>query len=102
MHASSLWILLALSWLPAVQAADVERGRQILEENCLSCHPAGTFARPGSSVQWLEQLQNRVQGCSNSHVPYLDADEIEDVSACLNADFYRTHNYWVEMFHYID
>jgi cytochrome c553 len=78
--------ILLLAGLPAAQAAD---GKQLVEENCTSCHDDSVYSRKDRRVTSLEGLQKQVKRCElNLGLKWFD-DEINAVTGYLNDTYYR-------------
>lgn len=67
---------------------DPQRGAKI-HEVCLDCHGTGLYVRPDRKVTSLEALRQETQRWGDYYHPALTAQEVEDVVAYLNRDFYR-------------
>ncbi|MCX8017201.1 MAG: hypothetical protein N2690_04795 [Rhodocyclaceae bacterium] len=72
---------------PAPQG-DAERGAQI-HAVCLDCHGTGLYVRPDRKVDSLEALKKETLRWGDYYNPALSAQDVEDVVAYLNRDFYR-------------
>lgn len=77
-------------------AADLERGKELHQENCMSCHDSimggngnQIYTRPNRQIQSLSELRHQVKRCKTSlEEPWPD-DQIEDVVVYLNKNFYK-------------
>jgi len=77
-------------------AASVESGRELHQENCISCHQAkmggdgsGIYTREDRRIDSFEALNNQVRRCKTSlGVPWPE-HQIEDVITYLNETFYK-------------
>jgi cytochrome c553 len=77
---------LLLAGLPAAQAAD---GKQLVVENCTSCHDDSVYTRKDRRVTTLEGLKKQVKRCElNLGLKWFD-DEINAVTGYLNDTYYR-------------
>lgn len=93
---ASLIFGLSLSFLASAHAADLKRGQQLLEENCIKCH-AGMVGGDGSKiytradhrVDSLEALNAQVHRCKTSLGVSWPEDQIADVVAYLNHKYYK-------------
>jgi len=93
-HLISLLLLFTLS--SVVHAADPQRGRELHKENCISCHASmmggdgtGIYTRPDRRIESLDALYKQVRRCKTSlGVPWPE-DQIDDVVAYLNQNFYK-------------
>lgn len=77
-------------------AADVQRGRQLHNENCVSCHKnmlggdgSGIYTREDRRIGSYEALRHQVKRCKNSMGASWPDDQIEDVITYLNETFYK-------------
>ncbi len=85
---TGLILCLSLPALPAL-AADVAHGGQLQQENCMSCHDDGIYTRANRKVTSLDGLQKQVRRCELTlGLKWFD-DDIDDVSAYLNQNFYH-------------
>jgi mono/diheme cytochrome c family protein len=74
--------------LVAIQAEDINVGRELHQENCLRCHKSEIYERPDRSVKTLKHLRSQVLFCAvNNDVEWFD-EEIDDVTAYLNTSYY--------------
>lgn len=78
------------------QAADIERGKQLHDANCIHCHASimggnGTaiYTRPDRRIESLPALQKQVRRCKNSLGISWPEDQVQDVVAYLNQTFYK-------------
>lgn len=77
-------------------AANLEHGKQLAEKNCIACHSEMTggdgstlYTRKDRRVRSLDELKAQVQRCeSNMGLPWFD-DDIADVAAYLNEQYYK-------------
>lgn len=90
----SLWwstltgISLLVLPLTAIQAEDISYGKELHQENCLECHQPELYERPDRTVKTLQHLRSQVLFCAvNNDVEWFD-EEIDDVTAYLNASYY--------------
>lgn len=91
---TALPLLLAL-WAPA-QAADIKKGEQLVNTQCISCHAARfgnngseIYTRPDRRVTSLVGLKKQVIRCrDNLGLTWFDED-VDDVVAYLNKQFYK-------------
>jgi len=87
---------LGLSCLSSAHAADLKRGKQLLEENCIKCHASMVggdgskiYTRPDRKVESLEGLNAQVHRCRDSLGVQWPEDQIADVVAYLNKTYYK-------------
>ena len=90
----SLWrsILIGISLLvlplTAIHAEDISLGKELHQENCLECHKPELYERADRTVKTLKHLRSQVLFCAvNNDVEWFD-EEIDDVTAYLNAFYY--------------
>lgn len=77
---------------PAVtepDAATLEQGKQLHNDNCISCHDTSVYTRENRMIKRYESLKTQVQRCAtNLNKPWFD-DEVNAVAAYLNVNFYQ-------------
>jgi len=86
----------AISLLPAIASADIQRGQTLHEQNCIACHAArfgnngsDIYTRGNRRVGTLEALQTQVKRCENNlGLTWFD-DEVKDVVNYLNKNYYK-------------
>ena len=76
--------------LPAMSLAETfDRGQALYENHCKSCHESWAHAREGREASSVDALRKRVAAWSlHSGLDWSDED-VEDVVAYLNRQFYR-------------
>lgn len=87
---------LSFTLLTTAHAADLKRGKQLLEENCIKCHAdmvggdgSKIYTRSDRRIDSLAALNKQVHRCRNSlGVPWPE-DQIADVVAYLNKTYYK-------------
>lgn len=87
--------LLFAMFAPA-HAADIKKGEQLVNTQCVSCHAARfgsngseIYTRPDHRVTSLTGLQKQVIRCrDNLKLTWFDED-VDDVVAFLNARYYK-------------
>jgi mono/diheme cytochrome c family protein len=72
----------------APKAGDAANGEK-LHRSCLQCHGTEAYAAPSRKVQTLEQLRRETERWTDHYNPKPTPQEIEDLVAYLNRDFYR-------------
>lgn len=80
----------------SAQASDVERGEQLHQDNCISCHVSmaggdgsGLYTRADRQVGSYDSLVTQVNRCNvNLDVGWFD-DEVEAVAAFLDDRYYK-------------
>lgn len=94
---SALFALMAgLSFASAAPAADWQRGQQLHDSQCVACHAsrfsdngAAIYTRANRRVGSLDALQRQVDRCKNNlQITWFD-DDVADVVAYLNRNFYK-------------
>jgi len=87
-------LFLLLFFLSEATAADpdIKKGKALLEENCYGCHGEDVYVREKRIVTSYPKLLKRVQFCSlQRNLTWFDED-IENVAAYLNTEFYHFKN----------
>lgn len=83
-----LCLPLFITPLASVQAEDVTRGKELHQENCVKCHKVDIYERNERTVKTLKHLRSQVLFCAVSNdIEWFD-EEIDDVTAYLNAFYY--------------
>lgn len=89
---SRLLLCLLPLWLAAspVQAltGDVVRG-EVLHKKCLDCHGTGGYAPDKRKITSLKALRKDVKRWGTYYAPALNDQEVEDITAWLNVNFYK-------------
>ncbi len=85
---SLLSTILCLAATPAA-AVDTQRGGQLYELRCGTCHSESVHARSNRSAKSFEEITAWVMRWNTTLALNWGVDEIEDVSAFLNATYYR-------------
>lgn len=87
---------LSLGCVTGAHAADLKRGKQLLEENCIKCHAdmvggdgSKIYTRPNRRIDSLEALNKQVHRCKTSLGVSWPEDQIADVVAYLNKTYYK-------------
>lgn len=77
-------------------AADIERGKQLHDENCLKCHtsimggdPNTIYTREDRRIGSFAALDKQVRRCKTSLGASWPDDQIDDVVTYLNETFYK-------------
>jgi len=74
--------------LTVIYAKDISVGKELHQESCLECHKPELYERPDRTVKTLKHLRSQVLSCAvNNDVEWFD-EEIDDVTAYLNAFYY--------------
>ncbi len=72
----------------AFAAGDPARGAK-LHEDCLGCHGTELYAPPQAKIKTLSALKKEVQKWNDRMNPKFTRQEIGDLVAYLNRDFYK-------------
>lgn len=81
----------ALIVLPAFAAGDAARGAA-LHAACLGCHGTELYLPARMKVKSLSALKKEVVRWNDRYNPKFSRQEMEDLVAYLNRDFYRFPN----------
>jgi mono/diheme cytochrome c family protein len=82
-------LIAALAFAPAVSAAgDAAKGEQ-LHRSCLQCHGTGVYVAPKRKLTSLAGLRKATERWADYYNPKFTQDEIADLVAYLNRDFYK-------------
>ena len=85
----SLLLAVLLQLIPVAQAADIDNGKKLHNENCTRCHDSGVYTRPYPMVRDLDQLRERIKQCElAAELTWFD-EEVDDVVAYLDKYFYH-------------
>ncbi len=95
-NSKTLLAIVLICGSPVSFAANVESGRELHQENCISCHQAKMggdgseiYTREDRRIDSFEALNKQVRRCKTSlGVPWPD-HQIEDVITYLNETFYK-------------
>jgi hypothetical protein len=81
-------IVILLFFIP-VYAVDLENGKLLHDENCLRCHDESKYTREDRMIKNFQQLHERIRQCElMAELTWFD-EEIDDVVAYLNDQFYH-------------
>lgn len=81
--------LLVTAAMGTVQAADIPAGKALSDQHCYQCHGTEVYTREDRKVRSLDALSRQVRRCELAlGLKWFD-DEIENVTAYLNQDYYR-------------
>lgn len=72
----------------AVAAGDPVRGAK-LHDDCLGCHGTELYVAPRAKVKSLAALRKETERWNDRMNPKFSKQEIDDLVAYLNRDFYR-------------
>jgi mono/diheme cytochrome c family protein len=73
---------------PAGAAGDPARG-STLHQDCLGCHGTELYVPPRAKVKSLSALKKETEKWNDRMNPKFTRQEIEDLVAYLNRDFYK-------------
>lgn len=91
MKALFAWIVLLVLLLaarPVWSEGDPLRGA-VLHEACLGCHGTELYVPPRAKIKSLSELRKEVDKWNDRYNPKFTKQEIEDLVAYLNRDFYK-------------
>jgi cytochrome c2 len=80
--------LLAAAGVPAQAAGDAAQGEK-LHDSCLQCHGTEVYLPPKRKVKTLAALRKETARWGDHYNPAFKKQEIEDLVAYLNRDFYK-------------
>ena len=72
-----------------VMAADAARGKTLHDAKCFGCHDTRQYTRKNRIIHTFEDLQGRVEFCDAASKAGFSPEDIEDVVAYLNKEFYK-------------
>ena len=81
-----IYLLLIVS--ASTHAANINNGMELHQEHCMRCHQPEIYTRQNRIVNNLEQLAKRVRECELANELTWFEEEVEDVIAYLNANYY--------------
>lgn len=70
-------------------ASDLENGRDLHQHNCIRCHNASVYSSENRKVMSKKALIERVKLCDYSLGTQLFDDDIADIAAYLNKEYYH-------------
>lgn len=89
-HAVLLTTLIWLGFSPFAQAeGDIAKGEKLHNENCFKCHDTSVYTRKNRLIHTLGDLKNRVRFCESNNGLNWNDQQIGDVAAYLDKNFYR-------------
>jgi hypothetical protein len=74
--------------VPVFAAGDAAKGAK-LHEYCLGCHRTELYVPPRAKVKTLSALKKEVENWNDRMNPKFTKQEMEDLVAYLNRDFYK-------------
>ncbi len=90
------FITFLLAWSTHSLALDIERGQQLHDSNCTSCHAAiygdkgnKIYTREDRKIDSLNSLQAQLKRCKNSLGTNWPEDQMQDLQHYLNSTFYH-------------
>lgn len=86
----SAFILSIVSILSSpVLAGDAAKGKALHEAKCQGCHDTRQYTRKNRIIHTYEDLHSRVQFCDAASNAGFSLDDIDNVVAYLNKEFYK-------------
>ena len=73
-------------------AVEIDAGKTMYEKDCVSCHDSSVFTREDKKVNDIEGLNHQVNACANGTGASWKQDDVENVVAYLNQEFYKFAN----------
>ena len=81
--------MLALTTISTGQAADLDKGKQLTDQNCVRCHGSELYTRADRRVTSLPGLHKQVRRCEQMlGLTWFDED-INNVAGHLNQQYYK-------------
>ncbi len=81
-------MLLSFLLITTTQAADIENGQSLHNENCVRCHQPTLYQKEDREIKTLQQLHERVLQCELANDLAWFEEEVDDVSEYLNVNYY--------------
>lgn len=85
-----------LSFVATAQALDLKRGKELHDQNCMSCHAgimggdANTiYTRENRRIESYDALVRQVGRCKDNLGVSWPEEEVKDVAGYLNQQFYH-------------
>lgn len=75
--------------MASMSLGDAEAGKALHEKACVACHTTSVYTRPGRKVNSYGGLVGRVNACGNQLKLDLSHDQVNDLVAYLNDNFYK-------------
>jgi hypothetical protein len=72
----------------AAPKGDAERGVEV-HKVCLDCHGTGPYTSSERKIKSIDALHKEVARWGDYYAPALSAQDVDDVTAYLNRDFYK-------------
>jgi len=73
----------------SLSLGDAKAGEKLHGQFCTACHTSTIYTRPNHSVKSYGGLVGRVGGCSAQLKLDLSREQINDLTAYLNSNFYK-------------
>jgi hypothetical protein len=70
-------------------AIDVNHGKSLQQDNCMSCHDDSIYTREERRVTTLDALRQQVQRCETTLNLTWFPEDVDDVIEYLNTSFYK-------------
>jgi mono/diheme cytochrome c family protein len=86
--ATAILVTVAGCGAPASPKGDPERGAKV-HEVCLDCHGTALYIKPDRKIKSLDALRKDVVRWGDYYAPALSEQDVDDVTAYLNRDFYK-------------
>ncbi len=90
------FIISLFTWPASGFALDIERGQELHDSNCTSCHAAiysdkgnEIYTRENRKINSLSELDAQLKRCKNSLGTNWPEDQILDLQHYLNSTFYH-------------
>jgi cytochrome c553 len=81
--------LTPLLGVTTVQAADAQKGHELVNTHCQRCHGSEVYTRPDRRVTSLSGLHKQVRRCEQMlELTWFDED-IENTATHLNKEYYK-------------
>jgi len=89
-HKFHILLSASLCLVPTITAAsNIEHGKTLQQQHCMSCHDDGMYTRDDRRITTLEGLRNQVGRCELTlELQWFD-DDVNAVTDYLNESFYR-------------
>ena len=89
MNKALITAALIASSMQAAQAADVDAGKELVNENCYACHGNEIYTRKDRIVNSRSSLTQQVQRCELALGLQWFEDDVENSAEYLNLKFYH-------------
>jgi mono/diheme cytochrome c family protein len=96
MKTLTLTLLGLLTLATTAQAADLNRGKQLHDQNCMTCHAGimggnanSIYTRENRRIESYDALVRQVGRCKDNLGVAWPEEEVKDVAAYLNHEFYH-------------